>query len=328
MYLRSCLILRIMPYDTFTKAIIRPGTFHDAAGHARTFTREDLISIAASYPTNEESRAPVVFGHPTTDMPAEGWVEQLEVDEHDYLVARIRPNHQYLLDAVAMKLRPRVSASFFPKDHPSNPRPGNWTLRHIGFLGAASPAVPNLPPANLSAGDSSIVNLNGDAIMPTPTPTPDLDAQHRQIEQQTADLAVREQAISQREAALAAEDKRRRDAAIDAQVNAWKNDGKMPPAVADFAARVLRGCQQADEAGTADFTATAGTLQLADAFADFVDSLDKAKLFDNLPPETTETMPVTEAQRGAKIANFAAEHHLSAFDAEQQLIALGELDKE
>ncbi len=58
-------------------AIARTGTFTDSAGREQKFTEADLDSIAASYDP-KKSEAPLVFGHPTTDAPAYGWVESLK----------------------------------------------------------------------------------------------------------------------------------------------------------------------------------------------------------------------------------------------------------
>jgi hypothetical protein len=44
----------------------------------------------------------------------------------------------------------KVSASFYPKDHPNNPTPGVYALRHVGFLGAQPPAVKGLKPTEFA----------------------------------------------------------------------------------------------------------------------------------------------------------------------------------
>ncbi|MCO1337163.1 hypothetical protein MO867_22855, partial [Microbulbifer sp. OS29] len=47
---------------------------------------------------------------------------------------------------------PKISASFFHPESANNPVPGVWYLRHVGFLGAAAPAVKGLKEASF-AGD-------------------------------------------------------------------------------------------------------------------------------------------------------------------------------
>jgi hypothetical protein len=58
----------------------------------------------------------------------------------------------------------KLSASFWPPEHPENPAPGVWSLRHIGFLGAAVPAVLGLNPPALAGCACGSVELAGDPI--------------------------------------------------------------------------------------------------------------------------------------------------------------------
>ena len=39
---------------------------------------------------------------------------------------------------------PKRSTAFYTPDHPQNPKPGVWYLRHVAFLGAQPPAVKGL----------------------------------------------------------------------------------------------------------------------------------------------------------------------------------------
>ena len=54
---------------------------------------------------------------------------------------------------------PKISSSFWPPNHPSNPKPGVWYLRHVGFLGAAAPAVKGLKPASFSDEAADLVTI-------------------------------------------------------------------------------------------------------------------------------------------------------------------------
>ena len=47
----------------------------------------------------------------------------------------------------------KVSASFYPPTSPNNPKPGVWTLRHVGFLGAQPPAVKGLSAISFAEGE-------------------------------------------------------------------------------------------------------------------------------------------------------------------------------
>jgi len=130
--------------------IFRPGTHTAQNGQTLTFTAEDLTATAAAYdPARHE--APLVVGHPATDDPAYGWVESLAVsaDGLEATPRQVDPEFAALVNAERFA---RISASFFLPDAPSNPVPGVYYLRHVGFLGAAAPAVKGLrkPSFNLS----------------------------------------------------------------------------------------------------------------------------------------------------------------------------------
>ncbi len=120
----------------------KTGRHTSAVGAAITFTEADLRNIAAIY-RPELHEAPIVVGHPKDDAPAFGWVESVTYqDDGLYATPRqVNADFQELVKSGAYK---KVSASFFPKNHPNNPTPGSYYLRHIGFLGAATPAVKGL----------------------------------------------------------------------------------------------------------------------------------------------------------------------------------------
>jgi len=130
-------------------AIFRAGTHRDLHGRDIKFTAEDLAAIAASYDTSKP--APLVLGHPKTDDPAYGWAAGLTVGEDGLLYAALDQVDASLAADVRAGRYRNVSASLWQPDHPSNPKPGSWYLRHIGLLGAASPAVSGLPPVNLAS---------------------------------------------------------------------------------------------------------------------------------------------------------------------------------
>lgn len=50
-----------------------------------------------------------------------------------------------------------VSASFYLPNSPNNPKPGHLYLRHVGFLGAAAPAVKGLKPVEFSEHEEGVV---------------------------------------------------------------------------------------------------------------------------------------------------------------------------
>ncbi len=114
-------------------AVFRAGTWTDSAGRTRTWTEQDLERIAASYdPSRHE--APVVVGHPRDNAPAYGWVEALE-RRGDMLWAKLKDLTSEFVEWLQKRLYKKRSISLYP----------DGSLRHVGFLGAAPPAVKGLP---------------------------------------------------------------------------------------------------------------------------------------------------------------------------------------
>ncbi|MFN3319944.1 MAG: peptidase [Allorhizobium sp.] len=134
--------------------IFRSGTHVDSRGRSFTFSDDDLSAIAAKYDP-ALSHAPIVVGHPKEDAPAYGWVKSIAFRDGKLVVEAedIEPQFADLVKAGRFRQR---SASFFPPDHPNNPKPGQYYLRHVGFLGAAAPAVKGLKAVEFSAGDDLI----------------------------------------------------------------------------------------------------------------------------------------------------------------------------
>ncbi len=119
--------------------IFRTGTFTDANGAVETFTPETLDKIVQTYNEQVEADssllAPLVKGHPQTDSPAHGWVERL-ARRGNTLYAKLRSLSQEIIEDVKNAKFKKVSISLYP----------NLLLKHIGLLGAASPAVKGLKP--------------------------------------------------------------------------------------------------------------------------------------------------------------------------------------
>lgn len=124
--------------------IFRVGTHTDSAGQATTFSREQLEATVKAY--NEgDWRAPMVVGHPKGTAPAYGWVGRMRIDDKGDVyvddVEKLNPDFAELMQGGAFRNR---SASWYAPDHPNNPTPGVWQLRHLGMLGAQPPALKGL----------------------------------------------------------------------------------------------------------------------------------------------------------------------------------------
>lgn len=112
--------------------IFRAGKQTDSKGSTREWTIEDLDKIVSSYePLKHE--APAVIGHPKTDAPAYGWVESVK-RVGNTLMAKLKQIEPSFAKMVAEGRFKKRSISLYP----------DLKLRHIGFLGAAAPAVQGL----------------------------------------------------------------------------------------------------------------------------------------------------------------------------------------
>lgn len=128
--------------------IFKAGSWTSAEGQTIRFTERDLQRTAAAYDPAKFD-APLVLGHPKTDDPAYGWVKRLSYAAGK-LFAEIDDLEPAFSDAVSKKRYKKISASFYAPAHPGNPVPGTYYLRHVGFLGAAAPAVKGLKPVSFA----------------------------------------------------------------------------------------------------------------------------------------------------------------------------------
>ena len=156
-----------------TIEIFRAGTHVDIDGTERTFTPADLAGMASSYAT-ERHEAPLVVGHPHTDAPAWGWVKALKT-VGDRLVAIPDQVPAAFSEAVAAGRYKKVSAAFYAPTDRHNPVPGQWYLRHVGFLGAMPPAIKGLAGVAFAEDDTAAVVIehgsdHGDPFPPAPLP--------------------------------------------------------------------------------------------------------------------------------------------------------------
>lgn len=123
--------------------IFKAGSHVSDQGQSITFSQADIDDIARNYrPTERE--APLVIGHPETDKPAVGWVDGLMASRDGKLLMRTRQVDARFAEDVKLGRYKKRSAAFYSPEHSSNPTPGRWYLRHVGFLGAAQPAIAGL----------------------------------------------------------------------------------------------------------------------------------------------------------------------------------------
>jgi hypothetical protein len=137
--------------------VFKPGKRRDANGRLHTFSIADCQELAASF--NEAMRVPLTVGHPQIDAPAYGWVKAVTVDDKGLVKVHTRDVYADFAALVNNKMFPDVSASLFLRDHPNNPAPGKLCLNHIGFLGAAAPAVKGLARAEFAAPSEQLAEF-------------------------------------------------------------------------------------------------------------------------------------------------------------------------
>jgi len=134
-------------------SLLRAG---QAAGSS-TLKAEDLATIARSYdPAIHE--APVAIGEVRHDAPAFAWVKALAVRD-GALVADLDQVDPALAELVREGRFGKLAVSLYRPNAPSNPKPGTWHLRHVGFLGAPRPAVTGLRPVQLADAGAGVVEL-------------------------------------------------------------------------------------------------------------------------------------------------------------------------
>ncbi len=119
--------------------VFKAGTQTDSAGNQREWTEADLQSIAAKYNDQQAHEAPVTIGHPLDNSPAYGWVDALKA-VGGTLYAKFRDLQSDFVQMVNEKRFPKRSIALYE----------DGLLRHIGFLGAAPPAVKGMPDPKLT----------------------------------------------------------------------------------------------------------------------------------------------------------------------------------
>jgi hypothetical protein len=137
--------------------IFAAGTHTSSNGVTVTLTEPDLDAIASSYDPNLFD-APAVVGHPRDNSPAYAWVESVR-RVGDKLVAKLKDWDANFQEAVKNKRYKKISASFYSPDSPSNPKPGSYYLRHVGFLGGMAPAVKGLKSVAFGEAEEGIVDF-------------------------------------------------------------------------------------------------------------------------------------------------------------------------
>lgn len=137
--------------------IFKSGKHIAMGGGSFNFSESDLAATVRAYsPALHE--APLVIGHPKHDAPAAGWVKSLQATAEG-LIAEPQQVDPAFAELVGKGSYKKISASFYHPDSPSNPVPGVYYLRHVGFLGAQPPAIKGLRPIDLADTDEGVIEF-------------------------------------------------------------------------------------------------------------------------------------------------------------------------
>lgn len=205
--------------------IFRPGKFKAMNGKEIEFSAAMLESIAKDYdPAVHQS--PLVIGHPKIEDPAYGWVKSLAFAAGK-LVAEPETVVEEFAGIVSAGLYKKVSASFFTPDHPANPKPGNYYLKHVGFLGAVPPAVSGLKPVSFASDEENEICFEFAVEASQPAPKSETEKENTLKEKELAD---KEKNLTDKEKNLQAREAELKKAEFASFIGGLKKDGKIVPA--------------------------------------------------------------------------------------------------
>ncbi|WP_148077202.1 hypothetical protein [Comamonas sp. BIGb0124] len=150
-----------------TLNISKVGKATSVEGAVVEFTEDILREVVATYDPNL-CEAPIVVGHPTLTSPSFGYIDKVSFADGKLIgvEGQVDPDFNELRRKGNFK---HPSASFFTTSAPNNPTPGKWYLRHVGYLGGATPALEGLNGKVISfAGDTTgVVSVSfGDGDLP------------------------------------------------------------------------------------------------------------------------------------------------------------------
>ncbi|RDF07421.1 peptidase [Haemophilus sputorum] len=164
--------------------IFKAGECKDANGVKVTITPDDLQQVVDSYDANV-FEAPAVIGHPEHNHPAYAWVKGLRL-EGDVLKAELHQVDPAFSELVEKGRYKKISASFYLPNSESNPKKGFLYLRHVGFLGAAAPAVKGLKTPIFAENESGVVDFS-DYIDKKSLELEELKAENARLKEQMAE---------------------------------------------------------------------------------------------------------------------------------------------
>lgn len=335
--------------------IFKAGKQTSSNGTTIVFSEADVSATAGAYnPALHE--APIVIGHPEQEDPAYGWISQLEAQAGNLYATPSQVNADFAEQVKAGAYK-KVSASFYPPEHPNNPTPGVYALRHVGFLGAQPPAVKGLratqfadaKDAEGAAADQPLVELELDfsevsPADPTPINPPTPELENTVTPEQAAELQAANDALTAQVAAanatLRAQAATANTANHAAFAEALVASAKVPVACKPFLVAAMNYFEPPVVAGESvdvvSFGEGDGKKSLVQGFKDFLEALPQAaaegeqarrdraaKEGEADTVKYAEGTPPDQIDLDKRIRAFAKEHKLSYSDAAGQVAAQG-----
>lgn len=121
--------------------LFRAGDQTDSSGNTKKWTTGDLDKIVAKFKEGKTD-IPAVVGHPKDNAPAFGWFKEV-FRKGDVLMGKMAEITKEFGEALKNKNFKNRSIALR----------GDFSLRHVGFLGGVAPAVKHLKPFNFNEAD-------------------------------------------------------------------------------------------------------------------------------------------------------------------------------
>ena len=282
--------------------LFKPGTYQATNGSSFVADERTLEGVSGRYDPAIHD-APVVVGHPEQDAPAYGWVKSLRFADGALKATlhRLDPAFKELVRSGKFR---KVSASFFNADSPANPTPGQVYLRHVGFLGAAAPAVPGLKPVEFAA-EAQTVEIEARAV----SDFVDGDARDPWaiIDQLTRRVSELEDQVTSKDQAFAEASQARVKAENAIFAETMFREGRLEPAYKPAVEALLN---EMDGAAALHFTEGGETVEkpAKEAFKALMKSRPKVIHFGEFAaPDPTEAEVSTTERMAARVASYQEE---------------------
>jgi hypothetical protein len=276
--------------------IFKGGQQTDSSGHVQD--GDVLIDNALRLFNAEHHEPPVVIGHPKDNAPAWAWVAGLRekvVNGAKVLEAKLKDVQADFADMVQQGRFKKRSAAFYP----------DGSLRHVGFLGAAPPAVKGLSDVAFSNSDEIIefeTELQGGEVMTETQTEYGKNAATKDVEKQEPKIdfseALKTQEIKLR--AEFAEQLRNQNVAhfVDREIAA----GRMLPAWKDAGITEFMRSLRTDEIQFSESQKATPEKW----FKEFIAGLAKFNLFQEIATKDKAAADIKESDEDEKIAKDIA----------------------